>query len=208
MSGFYNSGLDAFAKGDIIWKATGGSAIKCVLVDLNDYALAVTGATNATPIVITTSVAHGLATGALVSISGVGGNTAANGKWTITNVTATTFSLDTSVGNGVYTSGGFTVKLSVDDNLDDIPVAAREETSGNLVLIDAASGGVLDANDITFTAATGDVSEALVLYKDTGTASTSTLILIVDSATGLPITLNGGNVNVTWDNGANKIAKI
>lgn len=67
---------------------------------------AVTGATNATPIVIT-AVAHGLTTGEQVYIQGVGGNTAANGLWTVTVLTADTFSLNTSVGNGAYTSGGF-----------------------------------------------------------------------------------------------------
>lgn len=65
----------------------------------------VTGATNATPIVIT-AASHGLTTGMKVTIASVGGNTAANGTWTITRVDANTFSLDTSVGNGAYTSGG------------------------------------------------------------------------------------------------------
>lgn len=59
-------------------------------------------ATNATPIVVTTSAAHGLSNGQLVTIAGVSGNTAANGSWTIANVTATTFELVGSVGNGVY----------------------------------------------------------------------------------------------------------
>ncbi len=65
----------------------------------------ITGATNATPIVIT-SAGHGLATGARVTISGVLGNTAANGTFTITQLTANTFSLGGSAGNGAYTSGG------------------------------------------------------------------------------------------------------
>jgi hypothetical protein len=66
----------------------------------------ITGASNATPIVITTSGNHGYLTGDKVDISDVGGNTAANGNWTVTKLTDTTFSLDTSVGNGAYTSGG------------------------------------------------------------------------------------------------------
>jgi len=66
---------------------------------------AITGATNATPIVIT-SVGHNLNTGTFVTISGVGGNTAANGNWQITVIDPNTFSLNTSVGNGAYTSGG------------------------------------------------------------------------------------------------------
>lgn len=65
-----------------------------------------TAYTNATPIVVTTSAPHGLSTGASVTITGVGGNTAANGSWAITVTDATHFSLDSSVGNGAYTSGG------------------------------------------------------------------------------------------------------
>lgn len=76
---------------------------------------AITGATNATPIVIT-SVNHGLITGNQVYISGVlvntnANNNAANPHWTITRITADTFSLQDDsgnniAGNGVYTSGG------------------------------------------------------------------------------------------------------
>lgn len=66
---------------------------------------AITSATNATPIVIT-AVSHGFNTGDKVYITGVGGNTAANGTWVITRLTADTFSLNGSVGNGAYTSGG------------------------------------------------------------------------------------------------------
>lgn len=65
----------------------------------------ITGATNASPIVITSN-GHGLVTGQRVTISGVGGNTAANGTFVVTVLTSNTFSLDGSTGNGTYTSGG------------------------------------------------------------------------------------------------------
>jgi hypothetical protein len=71
--------------------------------------LNVTAATNTSPIVITTgnsNVIGGLTTGSQVTITGVNGNTAANGTWTITVQSATKFSLNGSAGNGVYTSGG------------------------------------------------------------------------------------------------------
>jgi predicted RecA/RadA family phage recombinase len=66
----------------------------------------VTGATNATPIMIN-SVAHGLAVNDIVTIVGVGGNTAANGSWNVAAIVdADHFSLTSSIGNGNYTSGG------------------------------------------------------------------------------------------------------
>lgn len=65
----------------------------------------ITGATNASPIVVT-SVGHGLTTGARVTITGVGGNTAANTTAVVTVLSSSTFSLDGVAGNGAYTSGG------------------------------------------------------------------------------------------------------
>lgn len=66
----------------------------------------VTNATNATPIQITTSTTNTLITGQSVAIHSVGGNTAANGTFTVTVINGTNFTLDGSVGNGAYTSGG------------------------------------------------------------------------------------------------------
>ncbi len=65
----------------------------------------ITGATNATPIVITDN-GHGLTTGTFITVSGVVGNTAANGSFTVTMIDANTFSLNGSVGNGSWVSGG------------------------------------------------------------------------------------------------------
>lgn len=75
---------------------------------------AITAATNATPIVITTGTAHGLVTGDVVEIVGVLGNVAANGVWTVTVVDATHFSLANSVGSAAYTSGGTVLTPLVD----------------------------------------------------------------------------------------------
>lgn len=68
----------------------------------------VTGATNASPIVITTSANHGLPTGATVTVAGISGNTAANNTWVIENTGAKTFSLIGSAGNGSSGSGTWT----------------------------------------------------------------------------------------------------
>ena len=76
------------------------------------------GAANATPIAIT-SAANGFQENAIVTISGVQGNTAANGTWRLKNVnepagTAELVNPTTganSSGNGAYTSGG-TMKLA------------------------------------------------------------------------------------------------
>lgn len=66
---------------------------------------AITSSTNASPIVVT-ATAHGYSTGDIVTIFGHATNTAANGTWTVTKVTADTFSLDGSTGNGVGADSG------------------------------------------------------------------------------------------------------
>jgi hypothetical protein len=100
----------------------------------------------------------------------------------------------------------YTVNLSTHDFIDDVPSAARVATA--TLAGKSATAGVADANDVTFTAVSGDISEALVIWKDTGTESTSPLIAYIDTATGLAVTPNGGDINVTWDNGSNKIFKL
>lgn len=110
-------------------------------------------------------------------------------------------------------SADYTVNLTTDEfenpALGNPPAAGTgfEEVSGAFTLIDAATDGVVDANDITFTATSGDQCEGIVVFKDTGTTTTSPLLFWWDTASGLPVTL-GGDVTVSWDNGANKIAKI
>lgn len=114
-------------------------------------------------------------------------------------------------------SAGYTPDTVNDEFFSDVPATARQGNSGGtnrsdmpqLTLIDPAAG-VCDANDITFTSVpTGGDWEYLILFKDDGSAdTTSPLIAIIDTATGLPVTPNGGDINVSWDSGANKIFKL
>jgi hypothetical protein len=101
-------------------------------------------------------------------------------------------------------SADYTLDLVAHDFLDDIPAGARVGTSGNLAN-KSTTGGVFDADDITITTVTGDQFEYIIIYMDTGTASTSYLIACIDTATGLPCTPNGGDITINWDSGANKI---
>jgi hypothetical protein len=71
------------------------------------------------------------------------------------------------------------------------------------------ASGVADAADATFSAvAAGAACAHIVIYKDTGTASTSRLIACIDTATGLPVTPNGGDIVAQWDSGSNRIFKL
>lgn len=71
------------------------------------------------------------------------------------------------------------------------------------------TGGVFDADDITYSAVTaGDVAKAIVIWKDTGVAGTSPLLIYIDTITGFPITTNGGDITIQWDNGGYKIFSL
>lgn len=72
---------------------------------------AITGATNATPIVVTCTNSY--SNGDFVYIQGVRGNTAANGLWQISGVSGTAFTLNNSAGGGAYTTGGVASKRKV-----------------------------------------------------------------------------------------------
>jgi len=98
----------------------------------------------------------------------------------------------------------YAVNLATHQLLSDIPLAARVATSDALTGKTVAHG-VADADDLLFPTVSGDPAEALVIYQDTGAAGTSRLIAYIDTASGLPVTPNGGDIHVAWDNGANKI---
>jgi hypothetical protein len=69
--------------------------------------------------------------------------------------------------------------------------------------------GVFDAADITYAAVTaGDVCEGVVIYKDTGVAGTSPLLAYIDVISGFPLSTNGGDITIQWDNGAYKIFSL
>lgn len=81
------------------------------------------------------------------------------------------------------------------DFLDDVAAGSRVATSGNLAS-KTISNGAFDAADVTLTAVTGDPCEAIVVYKHTGTESTSNLIAYID---GISVTPNGGDIVIAWN---------
>lgn len=124
---------------------------------------------------------------------------------------ATRPDLDTDTIKLVLTDHGVvTPNLATHDYYNDISTATVGSLSTALSgrTIGTVATGVFDANDLTpaFTAVSGASVESLNLLKDTGTGSTSDLIVYWDTATGLPLTPNGGDVNVVMN--ASGIFKI
>src|SRR5688572_26220987 len=105
---------------------------------------------------------------------------------------------------------GDTIKASLIDAADYTFSAAHDEYSGGardvaLAAIVAESAaltsptctnGTFDTADFSWTAVTGDQSENIILWDDTVT--NDRLVAFYDTGmTGMPVTPNGGNINVT-----------
>jgi hypothetical protein len=85
-------------------------AIYSALFDINSLVgstMSVSAITQANPAVVTTSLNHGLTTGNTTTISGALGMTGANGTWTVTVLSPTTFSIPYNASAApAYTGGG------------------------------------------------------------------------------------------------------
>lgn len=101
----------------------------------------------------------------------------------------------------------YTLDAALHQHLDDIPSAARVATA-TLTGKTASGGGVADASDVTFTAVSGAEVGALAIYEDSGDEATSRLIAWIDSGGGLPITPNGSDILIKWDDGPDKIFRL
>ncbi len=102
-------------------------------------------------------------------------------------------------------TASYTADKANDEFLSSIPGAAVTATTPNLTG-KTISARAIDADDPVFTAVTGDESEALVLYQDTGVPGSSRLLAYVDTATGLPATPNGTDITIIFN--VNGIAKL
>lgn len=100
----------------------------------------------------------------------------------------------------LVSSATYTPNFATDQFFNIIPggaiIAAGVALTGRTGL-----AGTLSAANVVFTAVSGGQAAYIVLYKDTGTPSTSPLIGLIDTATGLPVTPNGGDITVAWASG-------
>lgn len=94
------------------------------------------------------------------------------------------------------------------DFLADVAAGARVSTSAAMTG-KSVTDGVFDADDVTLPGATGDQSEAVIIYQHTGNDATARLIVFIDQATsGLPVLPNGGDILLQWSNSASRIFKL
>ena len=169
---------------------TGGTGLTMALLRTDGsvtdtQAATVTGATAASPIVLTTSLGNTAVVGDRVVVMGVGGTLGANGTYRVsardaTHVTLQTLNGTNTTGVGAYTSGGFIINMTQAQYLSDLdglivgtPVALTGSTFTN---------GVFNATGpVTHNSVPAGQVGAYIIYYATGTASTSPLIFFSDS---------------------------
>lgn len=120
-----------------------------------------------------------------------------------------TFALDADTIKIALISNAYTANLSTDQFFSTISghVLGTPQTLGGISI----TNGVFNSSSATFTAvAGGSTVKYFVIYKDTGVAGTSPLLVVIDTTTGvtLPFATNGGDITFTPDSGANKIFKL
>ena len=111
----------------------------------------------------------------------------------------TAFDLDTDViSASLIDSADYTYSAAHDEYSGatrDVAAAAIVAASGTLTS-PTVTNGTFDTADFTWSSVTGDQSEAIILWDDTLT--NDRLIAFYDTGiTGMPVTPNGGDINVT-----------
>lgn len=94
--------------------------------------------------------------------------------------------------------------------------AGGTQVATETLLSKTVTNGAADAADVTFpTVQSGNPITSLVIYQASGpaggadvVASQQRLIAFLDSAANLPITPNGGNIDVVFDAGENRIFRL
>lgn len=106
--------------------------------------------------------------------------------------------LPTDVVKVTLVTSGYTYS-SAHEFYSSVTAGTRIATSAALAT-KTVTNGVFDADDTSFpSVAAGSTGAALIVWVDTGTEATSALVAFIDIATGLPVTTNGGNINVVWN---------
>lgn len=103
----------------------------------------------------------------------------------------------------------YTVNLDTHKFLSDIDESHVAGTSIALSRTEVTDG-IFDADDITIENISNSGFSYIILYKDTGTRSTSRLIAYIDTADGLPVapTVSSTTITISWSNTLSKIFAI
>jgi len=102
----------------------------------------------------------------------------------------------------------YTVNLSTDQYVSDIPSNAIKGTSNNLSNV-TSTNGILDADDISISH-NGSSFNAMAMYQVGSSNANSRLIMYIDNSDGLPFEGSNSSIAITifWSDTVNKILSL
>lgn len=104
-------------------------------------------------------------------------------------------------------STGYTPNLSTDQY--ETAIASHILGSPQALADVVVTGGILDASDVTVPAvASGSTARYIVVFKDSGSAATSPLLMLLDTVSNFPFVTDGDDIRIRWSNGASRILKL
>lgn len=191
---FFDKGRQFFASGDLDWDADTFNVMPIKLDGtLTDTAIKqITAITTATPPVVTTSAAHGFATGDIIVIPAAAGMLNAKGTFKIGAASGSTFSLLTLDGQNVVGTGTFTgttcaINLTIADFWDDLDGAlctgAPALASASALGTKTNTNGTIGAANVTGITL-NDTCHGIVTIKNvSNTAGSSRVVHFADGKT-------------------------
>ena len=104
----------------------------------------------------------------------------------------------------------YVFNASLDTVFGSVPTGARVGFSSASIGTKTATSGIADGADTVFSAVSGPTVGALLIFSSTATANGNDwqLVAYIDTATGMPVGPNGGDITAQWDNAVNKIFKL
>jgi len=109
-----------------------------------------------------------------------------------------TFNLSTNTIKVALSRASYT---STDQYYSSVIASTVTGTTPAVIGSKSFSNGVFSGGNVSFTAVpTGAAITSLIIYSDSGLASSSPLIAFIDAnVTNLPVTPNGGDIAITWN---------
>lgn len=108
----------------------------------------------------------------------------------------------TDVFKAVLLTSVYTYSAAHNDYADLTGVVKESNTLASKTVL----SGLFDAADVVVPSVTGSQVTQMAIFLDTGVAANDLLVCHIDGFAA--VTPNGGDINIAWDNGTNKIFQL
>jgi len=105
-------------------------------------------------------------------------------------------------------TAGYTINLATHQFVSDLGANIVTNGRSTAIATPTVTAGVANHAAKTLTAVSGSQVTKIIYYKYNASDAAARLICAIDTATGLPVTPNGGDITITPDSGSNKLFKL